>query len=334
MKICILSNKGSKNDEGQRNTASSIAKELMKENEVLHLNAKETFKNIHNWKKIKQFNPDIIHFFLRPTISTFIAAKLFQLYLKNIPTVFSAVQPIFPSSKKFGVMLKLIKPSCVLALTQRTEEDFLKLEIKTAYMRCGVDIERFHPVSANEKTMLRRKYNLAIDKPIALHVGHLTPGRNLESLGQHLDSKSSFISLIVVSPLFEPDRDLLTMLKSKGAVIISEYLPNIEEIYQVADIYLFPTISSSYCIEAPLSVFEAMATNLPVITTRFGVLPYYFEEGDGLIFVSDPCEIPNVAAKILSNTVSVNTRGKVSKYTWQTAASEILKTYKDIISER
>ena len=64
---------------------------------------------------------------------------------------------------------------------------------------------------------------------------------------------------------------------------------NIEEVYALSDCYVFPTppMNKINSIEIPLSVLEAMACNLSVITTKFGALPKVFEEGDGLIFVDD-----------------------------------------------
>jgi len=72
-------------------------------------------------------------------------------------------------------------------------------------------------------------------------------------------------------------------LKKYGFRIIDEYVPNIEEIYNLADCYVFPTFKRHNCIDMPLSVMEAMACNIPVISTKFGGLPKIFKEGNGLI---------------------------------------------------
>ena len=50
------------------------------------------------------------------------------------------------------------------------------------------------------------------------------------------------------------------------------YIPEVEDIYRLSDLYLFLAESDTAAIEVPLSVLEAMACNLPVICTPFGGL--------------------------------------------------------------
>lgn len=327
MRICILSNKGSSLDEGQRNTASALAKELAVNNEVLHLNAKVAFKRLGEWRAIRSFNPDFIHFFLRPNIATFLAAKIFHYYF-GVPVFFSALQPV--TSGNVGLLLRLIQPTCVVALSEKTRRYFKGLGIKTGHIYCGVDTDKFKAVTDEGKTWLKKKYNFDTSVPVALHVGHLTKGRNLESLLSMQSLFKSHSVLIIASPLFQADKDIRNALKQEGAIIIPEYLADIQEIYQLSDVYIFPTVSNSHCIEAPLSVFEAMATNLPVITTRFGVLPEYFEQGDGLVFIDDPREIEEKIGYVRSlNGSDIRTREKVIKYTWRYAADRLTANYRE-----
>ena len=335
MKICVLSNKGSSLSEGQRNMATTLATELAKSNKILHLNAKEALKNPFRWSNIKNFDPDIIHFFLRPKLTTFFFAKFLQRYLGRVPVVFSAMQSAIGSFHKFDRLQAFLRPTLVLALTEETECSFKKVGMRTSRMICGVDLEKFREPTEEQKIMLKRKYKFDAYVPVALHVGHLTRGRNLETLVAKKDQRSIYKLLIVASPLFESNKDLERLLKSRGAIIIREYIENIQEIYQLADLYVFPTISDSFCIQAPLSVFEAMATNLPVFSTKFGVLKDYFTQGKGLTYVNDPSEIPVLAEKYLKGDREVvQTRMMVSRYTWSDAASQLISVYEELKNAR
>ena len=75
------------------------------------------------------------------------------------------------------------------------------------------------------------------------------------------------------------DKQLMRELQEAGCLVWIKHFSNIEDIYNLADCYVFPTIQEKACIESPLSVLEAMACNLPVVTTRFGALASIFGEG-------------------------------------------------------
>ena len=68
-------------------------------------------------------------------------------------------------------------------------------------------------------------------------------------------------------------------LEAAGVRVLRENLPAIHELYQLADVYLFPVQRADAAMEIPLSVLEAMAVNLPIITTPFGRLTELFEGG-------------------------------------------------------
>ena len=55
-----------------------------------------------------------------------------------------------------------------------------------------------------------------------------------------------------------------------GIVIIDRYIEHIEEIYQLSDLYIFPVEFKGGSIGLPLSLLEARACGIPVLTTEFG----------------------------------------------------------------
>jgi glycosyltransferase involved in cell wall biosynthesis len=104
-------------------------------------------------------------------------------------------------------------------------------------------------------------------------------------------------------------------LARAGVKVWREYIANIEEIYQLSDCYLFQVSSKTAAIELPLSVLEAMACNLPVITTRYGALGDLFSEGDGFLFAQDPEEMLE-RISLVREGISCRTREMVEPYTW------------------
>lgn len=64
--------------------------------------------------------------------------------------------------------------------------------------------------------------------------------------------------------MFE-DENVVRVLNDAKVKIHKGYLENVEEVYQMADAYLFPTRSAEFVISIPLSVMEALSSGVPVI---------------------------------------------------------------------
>ena len=161
----------------------------------------------------------------------------------------------------------------------------------------GVDLERFHPITKERKLELRSKYGVDADKFAILHVGHINRNRNIQILKKLQEDNNQM--LVVGSTSTEQDEDLINELRIAGVRVITSYLENIEEIYQLYDCYVFPVTSETASIEVPLSVLEAMACNLPVVTTGYGGLSTMFNgEGNGLFFVEKLEDLSNKVEKV------------------------------------
>ena len=148
---------------------------------------------------------------------------------------------------------------------------------QAVYLKTGVDTQRFCPVDDSRKAALRKAYGVPPGKRVALHVGHLNVGRNV---GQLLKLDKNWHGILAVSTLTvgEQDEALRTQLAEKENItLIDWFLPNIEELYQLADVYLFPVVQSGRCIDVPLSALEAAACGIPVVTTSYGEMKELIE---------------------------------------------------------
>lgn len=122
----------------------------------------------------------------------------------------------------------------------------------------GVDTDLFHPVNGNEKMFLRKKYNLPVHKKLVLFVG-----RFVEKKGLHLvfESKDEDYDMVLVGNGEIPPQYAF----SSGVHIFNSLSQdNVAEIYQACDIFLLPSHSEG----CPLSIQEAIASGLPVVTTN------------------------------------------------------------------
>ncbi len=324
MKICILGNTTGNIDEGMKKITYNLSNELAKTNEVLVLNPLQVFSGDF-WKSIRDFKPQIIHYVPGPSIKSLILVKTISLYCKDANIVMSAPFPkLSDFSKRF---VHLFKPDLMLVQSRNTEKMFRDKKFNTKFFPLsGVETERFTPVSENTKNTLREKYNINKDAFVVLHVGHIKEGRNIQILKKVQEEKGNQV-IIVGSTSAGLEASLHQDLKKNGCILFSDYVENINEIYALSDCYIFPVIDRYNSIEMPLSVLEAMACGIPVITTRFGALPQIFNEGDGLFFVENETDIKIILQKIKKNNFEIRTREKVLLYSWENIAKRLEEIY-------
>ena len=187
----------------------------------------------------------------------------------------------------------------------------------------GVDTRRFRPPLPGEKGALRRLWGLPEDARVVLHVGHLVPSRNLSVMAE-LTRLDGVLPVMLASRRREPGSAALEdRLRSAGVVIFTGYRPEVEQLYRLADCYLFPVTSPMGAIAMPLSVLEALASDLPVASTPFGVLPELFQSATGIRFASGAEGLVCAVEELLARPCS--TREVALPFSWETAIGGILE---------
>lgn len=220
-------------------------------------------------------------------------------------------------------LFRKLRAHLFLVLSQKCAAFYRELGAKTVVVPLGVELDRFVPVGTTQKWALRLKYGLPPKDRLLLHVGHLRTSRGIVPLLEVV-KRIGWSLLLTVSTSTTKDPHLMDQLqRTRGVKLIDRYVDSIEELYQLADCYLFLATNPTGCIEMPLSVLEAMACNLPVITTPFGGLPDFFQPRDGLFFVESAEEAVK-ALRSLPN-VQVKTREQVLGFSWRNSAERIIK---------
>jgi glycosyltransferase involved in cell wall biosynthesis len=331
MKIYILGSYAGTADEAMANISYHIYCSLRThQTDVTFLNACEA-KYLKFWKLIIRNRPAIVHYITAPTLKQLVFLKIIQLLTRS-KTVVSATQSVLHRSRFFRMFSFLLKPDVVLVQSQKSEAFFNKIGFKNKFVQNGVDLERFIPLEEQKKNTIRKRFGFDEEDFIILHVGPISHKRNQRALVR-LGSPSTKV-LLIVSITNPSDSRAYEELSESKISILKEYFPNIEEIYGMVDVYVWPVFNELAGVEIPLSILEAMSCNLPVVTTKYGALSRVFQQGNGLFFIDKEKEIDEIISILKRKDVKVDTRQKVEIMSWTAVVHTIIEIYESIYNIR
>ena len=338
MKICLLGDFSGTPDEGMKNISFTLKQMLEERHEVITLGLREAI-GFNGVARLKSFSPDVIHYLHGPTIRSLLILKALKILLGGkVKIICSATRPYFSEYSRWAI--PLLKPDLVLTQSQVFEEFFQAKGCNVEFVANGVDCKKFSPVSSEEKIKFKKHFGLPLDKKIVLHVGHIKENRKL-GVFKKIQDLGSYHVVIVGGTSTNADVKLKEEFEQAGITIIHKYLEDISVVYKAADIYVFPikdaggNMPTSYnqvgAIDLPLSIFEAMACNLPIITTKFGALQRLFSEAPGFSYVDNDNEIIN---KLDDDSWRLNcdTRKSALDIDWPRIMTEIESRYSEALA--
>lgn len=257
MNILIIGTINGLQNEGMRNVITHLANSFKKEHEVTNVGLRDMGAIIACANSC-----DIIIVCARANLKTYLLCKLIESRQKNL-YLFVVQKP-----SDWFIRLSNIFPLAANYLTIYNK-DIGNLRTgrksKTYEIPVGINQQKFLALKSYERNQLKKKYGFDTVRPVVLHVGHCSAGRGLEDFC--LIDQQRFQCVIASSGLFE-SRDVVKRLNQENVRLITQFLPNIEELYQLADVYFFPTKSTEFVISVPLSVMEALACGTPVVAYR------------------------------------------------------------------
>jgi glycosyltransferase involved in cell wall biosynthesis len=334
VKVGIIGPLSGDEDEGFRNVTARFVEHLGRRHDILPLDVGGISSPLF-WKRMRDFSPDVVHYMTAPTFSSFLALKAAR-FLSRTETkvVMSALHPN---------CLPVLRNPVVRALVSRIQPDLIVTQSSEAarllnetgagvrFLPHGVDTDRFRPVPAGEKVRLREKYDLDREVSVLLHVGHVKPDRGLGHLLRLQQTVPDCQVVIVGSPRFMRDRKYAAYLREHGCIVMEGYYSRIEELYQLADCYVFPPGKTLFL---PLTVMEAMACNLPVVTAPFDGVMQFFPEGKGLFVARFLEEYSGYVRLALDGRGTVATRETVLPCSWDRVADEVSGMYRTLCGGR
>ena len=238
------------------------------------------------------------------------------------------------------------KAHCIIAVSNATRNDIIKFlhvpaeKVRVVYL--GVD-EAFHPISNHSllKTT-RRRYNLP--ESFILCVGTIQPRKNLMGLLQayaRLCQDENFHHDIVLAGGVGWNnvglKEHIDSLGISSRVHFTGYLPDADLplIYNLCDIFVFPSIYEGF----GLPVLEAMASGVPVMTSKTSSLPEV--AGDAALLV-DPASIEEMAAGMMRLLTDQDLRtrcrergiARAKLFTWERCTRETMQVLREAVEVR
>jgi glycosyltransferase involved in cell wall biosynthesis len=205
---------------------------------------------------------------------------------------------------------------------------------KLIYIPNGVDTKRFSPGESKFK-------NKFLDKKIIVYFGRLHYQKNVDLLirsFKFIKEKVSNVKLVIIGTGTDYDK-LKKMSANDNDIIMTGFLSNEDLIdyLRAADVIVFPSRGEN----ASLTIMEAMACELPVISSGVGNAEKILGEGRGLILEKyTEEEIADKSTQILNDKNFAEKMGKsarkfvVENHSWDRISKKTENLYKRVIQEQ
>lgn len=238
----------------------------------------------------------------------------------------------------FWIKPSLDKSDAIVVPSGFLETVFAQRGYSTEIVPNIIDLSRFVARPVNEKEDCQTKHSAS---------PHIVVTRNLEPI---YDNATAIRAFRIVKNAFSkarltvagagPERQMLenlvTELDLQEAVCFTGRIDNeaIAALYQNADLM----VNASLVDNMPISILEALASGVPVVSTDAGGIPYLVENGKTALLVpkKDVVAMAEAMMRILQNqTLTENLRknGIVSleKFVWNSVRKHLLKVYCQVL---
>ena len=185
-----------------------------------------------------------------------------------------------------------------------------------------------------------KKKNKIKEKKLVLFFGRLNPTKGPEKLALaaiNISKKRKDISFVWVGPDEGKSEEVKKLIKPYKNM---KYLgpirgkEKIAEMCQSADVYVLP----SYREGLPLTLFEAMASGLPIVASPVNGIPYEMKQPENGFF-SDYGDIKSLEKNILkildnpklAKKISYNNLKKAQRYDWDIIYRKYMEEYKKLL---
>jgi len=223
-----------------------------------------------------------------------------------------------------------------IAPSERVRDElhrYYRLTDRVHVVRHGTDTEAFNPRNrALSRGAVRTELGLHESDFLALYVGDL---QKAMPAAMRALARAADIQLVAVTR--SDPGPYARLAEAEGVGDRTRFVPataNIGPYYAAADVFLFPTFYDAFGLVAA----EAMASGLPVITSRAAGAAELIEHGESGWLTADPWDPDQIAEGLrtlaadpgLRQRMGSAARSKIEAYTWDRTAEETMAVYREV----
>ena len=230
--------------------------------------------------------------------------------------------------------------SAVVAISQRVASDLVQYygccaPIQVIYH--GVDHQVFSPGNARGwRAEARAQHGLPDHEPVFLYVGDLRKGasRCIQALARLEHGRL----LLVSRTPQEPFRKMAEAAGVSDRVHLAGFTNQVEKVYAAADAFVFPTPYDAFA----MVVLEAMASGLPVISSREAGASELIRHGVNGLLLDDAASVPELSrlmGSLLKDRVWAAGLGcaagrSVEAMSWDSVAQQTMRVYQELLQSQ
>jgi glycosyltransferase involved in cell wall biosynthesis len=261
------------------------------------------------------------------SVSWYTHLIMWELYDKNLPRILRWL--VVPILRKLTIRWynncdTIVVPYKNL-INQLTE---LGINSNKVVAQLGVDIETLKP---RDKAEAKKALGIDPSYHVIGYVGRISAEKNVKVLVdafKSLQGKHKIILLAVGSGT----KQSMKLFEDTRNVVLPGFVRDVENYYAAMDIFVMPSLTET----TSLATLEAMASGVPVITTKVGFLKeYVIRNHNGLLFPKGNVYTlilqlrKLITRPILREQMSKNARATALKFSWDKTAERI----KDILEK-
>lgn len=270
---------------------------------------------------------------------------------RNSNSSYPAIMKILDISKSKSVVKMLSHCMNAIIVTSKTTERELKqIGVPTSKMRTiftGINRDVFKP--DNNKAENLRQLKIDPSKQIILFAGDITPWKGIDmfllAFAEVNRQNDDTLAILMTKNIYkyeserrEEIEELIDKLKIRENIYFIGQHEKIQDIYNVADIVVFPYVTLFSVMDIPLSLLEAMSVRKPVVVTDVGAMGEALENDSGLLIQPEnSLKLSKAMNYLLANedvreALSENAYNKVAQqFDVEQTARELETTYYELL---
>ena len=292
---------------------------------------------IHLWQSANKVQ--LFHIFANSGWSwhLFAAPAIWVARIKKKPVIINyrgGEADTFFDKDFFWVRPSLYRTNAIIVPSGFLEAVFQKRGFSSSIVPNIIDLSRFSEETHTKDLSKKNSLNILVARNLELIYDNATALRAFSTVIKHFP----FAQLTITGsgPEQQTLKNLAAELGLQNSVIFTGRVDNndMAALYQKADIMINPSLADNM----PISVLEALASGVPVVSTNVGGVPFLVKHDNTALLVpaQDPAAMANAILLLLNNpekAQQIRMAGlrAVKNYSWPEVRNRLFSVYENVL---